>query len=467
MSPRAPGRGRARLLRPGGAGRRRRRSRRSRGFPFEICDLTDGLRAAVIGDFVAEHAAGRTPNPCARCNGEIKFGAFLRRADELGVDLVATGHYVRTRRATPRARGICCRGADPAKDQSYMLHMLGQASSPGRVFPVGGLPKARDPRARRSGSACRWPPSRTPRSSASPRAGDAGRLRSLAGARARARRRRVVDPRGPRARPSTTAPSPSRSDSGAGSASRPARPPYVLETDAATNRVVVGPAELLARRASWRIARPGSPARRPPSGPFEARVRVRYRGEDVAGGPHADGPAASRSRSVAAARHRAGAERRRLPRRRGARRRPHRGRTRRRPGRRVPATRLPCVKLLRRRAKSLRHPGPGPRRCTSPRPRTTRRSRAPPRCRSGSSSSPTALRDPEFRTSKRPSTAWPPMRPRSSRRSSRRPRQPGSGPMFSLPRRRGRRRRAVPRRAAAARSRSPATATTSSGRRSG
>ena len=49
----------------------------------------------MLDDFTAEHEAGRTPNPCARCNGEIKFGAFLRRADELGVDLVATGHYVR------------------------------------------------------------------------------------------------------------------------------------------------------------------------------------------------------------------------------------------------------------------------------------------------------------------------------------------------------------------------------------
>src|SRR2546427_261913 len=65
------------------------------GFPFEICDLSEEFAATVIDDFVTEHEAGRTPNPCARCNGEIKFGAFLRRADLLGVDAVATGHYVR------------------------------------------------------------------------------------------------------------------------------------------------------------------------------------------------------------------------------------------------------------------------------------------------------------------------------------------------------------------------------------
>src|SRR6187200_1172595 len=111
------------------------------GFPFEICDLTDAFERTVIADFVAEHAAGRTPNPCARCNGEIKFGAFLRRADELGIDLVATGHYVQTRRDDAGAWHLF-RGADPVKDQSYMLHMLGQEQLARSLFPVGALPKA-------------------------------------------------------------------------------------------------------------------------------------------------------------------------------------------------------------------------------------------------------------------------------------------------------------------------------------
>src|SRR6478672_8701764 len=70
----------------------------------------------------------------------FKIGAFLRRADELGVDLVASGHYVRTDRD---AAGVwhLRRGADLAKDQSYMLHMLGQRQLARSVFPVGGLPK--------------------------------------------------------------------------------------------------------------------------------------------------------------------------------------------------------------------------------------------------------------------------------------------------------------------------------------
>ncbi|MGZ4110502.1 MAG: MnmA/TRMU family protein, partial [Actinomycetota bacterium] len=111
------------------------------GFPFEVVDLSDAFAATVIGDFVAEHEAGRTPNPCARCNGEIKFGAFLRRADELGMDFVATGHYVTTTQ-DPGGAWHLRRGADPAKDQSYMLHMLGQRELARSLFPVGGIPKA-------------------------------------------------------------------------------------------------------------------------------------------------------------------------------------------------------------------------------------------------------------------------------------------------------------------------------------
>ena len=111
------------------------------GFPFEICDLTEEFERTVVADHVDELSAGRTPNPCARCNGEIKFGAFLRRADALGMDLIATGHYVRTE---ARADGVhLLRGRDRAKDQSYLLHMLGQTELARSTFPVGGLEKGR------------------------------------------------------------------------------------------------------------------------------------------------------------------------------------------------------------------------------------------------------------------------------------------------------------------------------------
>ena len=94
----------------------------------------------VLADFFSEHEQGRTPNPCARCNEHIKFGAFLRRAEDLGIDFVATGHYVRTVRERGARRLL--RGLDPAKDQSYMLYTLGQQELARSLFPVGGQTKA-------------------------------------------------------------------------------------------------------------------------------------------------------------------------------------------------------------------------------------------------------------------------------------------------------------------------------------
>src|SRR5438270_800500 len=100
------------------------------GFDFEIADMSERFERTVLADFFSEHEAGRTPNPCVRCNERIKFGAFLDRADELGIDLVATGHYVRTEHVTGRRKLL--RGADRAKDQSYVLHMLGPRELLGR-----------------------------------------------------------------------------------------------------------------------------------------------------------------------------------------------------------------------------------------------------------------------------------------------------------------------------------------------
>src|SRR5947208_82630 len=109
------------------------------GFGFEIVDMSDVFASTVLADFFEEHEAGRTPNPCARCNEQIKFGAFLDRASGLGVDFVATGHYVR-RAAGADGRWRLFRGADRSKDQSYMLHTLGQRELARALFPVGGWP---------------------------------------------------------------------------------------------------------------------------------------------------------------------------------------------------------------------------------------------------------------------------------------------------------------------------------------
>jgi tRNA-specific 2-thiouridylase len=246
------------------------------GFPFEICDLTDAFERTVIEDFVAEHEAGRTPNPCARCNGEIKFGAFLRRADELGVDRVATGHYVRTDDRRGRVRLL--RGADRSKDQSYMLHMLGQRELSRSLFPVGAMRKTETrAHAERFGLPVASKPDSQELCFAP--SGDAGAyLGSVAPDLMR--EGDVVDPDGRvLARHGGAAAYTIGQRRGLG-VSGP-EPSYVLEVDAAQNRVVVGPGELLARRglvadrASWVAGEP------PVDGPFEAEVRIRYRGEDV------------------------------------------------------------------------------------------------------------------------------------------------------------------------------------------
>ena len=108
---------------------RRRRCRRDRRVPVrDLRSVASRSTATVIADFVAEHAAGRTPNPCARCNGEIKFGAFLRRADELGIDLVATGHYVRSDRDAD-GRWHLRRGADDGEGSELHAAHAGAAAA--------------------------------------------------------------------------------------------------------------------------------------------------------------------------------------------------------------------------------------------------------------------------------------------------------------------------------------------------
>jgi tRNA-uridine 2-sulfurtransferase len=248
------------------------------GFPFEICDLTEPFASAVVADFIDEHAAGRTPNPCARCNGEIKFGAFLRRADELGVDLVATGHYVRSDRDGDGGWHLR-RGVDLAKDQTYMLHMLGQRQLARSLFPVGGLPKheTRAIAARFGLPVATKPDSQELCFAPS---GDAGAfVRREAPHLVRAGGE-VVDPDG-RVLGGHDGTFAFTVGQRRGLGVALGAPAYVVQTDAAANRVVIGPAELLARgsldadRVSWVAGAP------PADGPFEASVRVRSHGEEV------------------------------------------------------------------------------------------------------------------------------------------------------------------------------------------
>ena len=111
------------------------------GIPFYVWDLSERFHADVVEDFMDEYAAGRTPNPCLRCNEKIKFAAVLDRALALGFDAVATGHYAILREG---ADGLVemHRSVDAGKDQSYVLGVLDQHQLRHSLFPLGDTLKA-------------------------------------------------------------------------------------------------------------------------------------------------------------------------------------------------------------------------------------------------------------------------------------------------------------------------------------
>lgn len=105
------------------------------GIPFYTWDFAEKFQQDVIDDFVSSYARGETPNPCVRCNQQIKFSALSARALALGFDVVATGHYARL------SDGRLRRAVDRDKDQSYVLAVLTADQLRHAVFPVGDTPK--------------------------------------------------------------------------------------------------------------------------------------------------------------------------------------------------------------------------------------------------------------------------------------------------------------------------------------
>ncbi|HEX8832547.1 MAG TPA: tRNA 2-thiouridine(34) synthase MnmA, partial [Abditibacteriaceae bacterium] len=116
-----------------------RRIADSLDIPYYVMNLQDEFDSAVVQNFVDEYAAGRTPNPCARCNEFIKFNVFYDRATELGCDFIATGHYAQISQTD--GRYFLHRGLDHKKDQSYVLGMLGQAELSRTLLPIGHMEK--------------------------------------------------------------------------------------------------------------------------------------------------------------------------------------------------------------------------------------------------------------------------------------------------------------------------------------
>ena len=109
------------------------------GIPFYIWDMAEEFHDGVVENFLAEYAAGRTPNPCLRCNEKIKCAAVLDRAKAMGFDGVVTGHYARTE-IGPMGKTLH-RAVDPLKDQSYVLAVLTTEQINGAIFPLGDTEK--------------------------------------------------------------------------------------------------------------------------------------------------------------------------------------------------------------------------------------------------------------------------------------------------------------------------------------
>jgi tRNA-specific 2-thiouridylase len=243
--------------------------------PFYVWNLTEEFSRGVLDDFVGEYMGGRTPNPCVRCNETVKFGALLERGRSAGFDAVATGHYAVVRHDAARPR--LYRSADPAKDQSYVLSTLGPEALAFARFPVGGQTKAETRELARSLALrtadkpdsyeiCFVPDGDAAgfvERLAGPGAIPAGEIVDADGAvlgeHAGVHRYTVGQRRG----------------LGLGLAEKR----YVVEVDAAANRVVVGPGELLSRggleaeRVRWFGA--------PPTAGTEVAVQIRAHGTEI------------------------------------------------------------------------------------------------------------------------------------------------------------------------------------------
>ena len=248
------------------------------GIPFYVWDFSERFAEEVVDDFVAEYAAGRTPNPCLRCNERIKFAALLDRAVALGFDAVCTGHYA-VLRTDGEGRRELHRASDEAKDQSYVLGVLTAGQLAHAMFPLGETPSKAVVRAEAA--------ARGFRVAAKPDSHDVcfipdGDTRGWLAARLGSADGEVVDAAGEVVGSHGGAHAYTVGQRRGLSLTRPApdgRPRFVLEVRPSTNTVVVGPKEALAigrlggRRASWAGEAP--PAR------FRCDVQVRAHAEPV------------------------------------------------------------------------------------------------------------------------------------------------------------------------------------------
>jgi tRNA-specific 2-thiouridylase len=112
------------------------------GVPYYLIDEAEEFQTRVIQYFADEYKAGRTPNPCVMCNQNLKFGRLIDRADQLGAQYIATGHFARLEKSADGQRTLLKRGRDLRKDQSYFLFSLRQDQLARAMFPLGEKTKS-------------------------------------------------------------------------------------------------------------------------------------------------------------------------------------------------------------------------------------------------------------------------------------------------------------------------------------
>ncbi|MGD1993429.1 MAG: tRNA 2-thiouridine(34) synthase MnmA [Anaerolineae bacterium] len=246
------------------------------GIPFHLIDARERFRQAVVEAFIAEYAAARTPNPCIPCNRDVRFPILLEWVKRLGADRLATGHYSRVRQANGGYQLL--RGLDPLKDQSYVLHALGQEHLSRAVFPLGGMTKTdvRDLAAARALPAADQPESqdvcfvadgdyRRFLAEVAPEAAQAGPILDESGRVLGQHSGLVNYTIGQRKGIGVTAP----------------HALYVLALDPERNALIVGPESALGQETCT-VARMSYISGRAPCGSFEASAKIRYRHREVA-----------------------------------------------------------------------------------------------------------------------------------------------------------------------------------------
>ena len=269
------------------------------GIPFFVWDFSERFKEDVVDDFIAEYEAGRTPNPCMRCNEKIKFAALLEKAVSLGFDAVVTGHYARVITNDDGNRELH-RAADWAKDQSYVLGVLTHEQLKHAWFPLATTPskaEVREEAARRGFSVAKKPDSYDicfiPE----------GDTRAGLGEHIQMRPGLIKDTSGavlgehPGAQAYTVG---QRKGLALGKPAPDGKPRFVLEIRPKTNEVIVGSRELLAVdeirgiRATWAgvpVAEAAEFMRQDPklgaiSNTFEVTAQVRAHADPVRGTAH-------------------------------------------------------------------------------------------------------------------------------------------------------------------------------------